>query len=120
MSGTDVLYFNVPGMDIVVLSTSEAVIDLLERRSAIYSDKVRSSFPMRPFRYLPIPSQAKYPHGRVVSLSNNLHFTCSTYFCAVQDWCRAVEHCFHALRATLAHASKAVQRVLQHIRGKEI
>lgn len=41
MSGTDVLYLNTPGMDIVVLSTTEAVFDLLDQRSAIYSDKVK-------------------------------------------------------------------------------
>lgn len=45
MSGTDILYLNIPGRDMVVLSTSEAVSDLLDQRSAIYSDKVRSRGP---------------------------------------------------------------------------
>ena len=42
ISDTEVLYLNAPGVDMVVLSTSDAVSDLLDQRSAIYSDKVRS------------------------------------------------------------------------------
>ena len=38
---TDVLRLKLPGMEIVVLSTTQAISDLLDRRSAIYSDKVR-------------------------------------------------------------------------------
>ena len=41
VTGTDVLHLKLPGMDMVVLSTSEAISDLLDQRSAIYSDKVR-------------------------------------------------------------------------------
>jgi len=34
------MYFNMLGTDIVVLNSSEAIADLLDKRSAIYSDKV--------------------------------------------------------------------------------
>ncbi|KAF9783495.1 cytochrome P450 [Thelephora terrestris] len=36
---TDVLHLKLPGTEMVVLSTSEAISDLLDQRSAIYSDK---------------------------------------------------------------------------------
>jgi hypothetical protein len=42
ITGTDVLYLNAPGMHMVVLSSLEAISDLLDQRSAIYSDRVRS------------------------------------------------------------------------------
>ncbi|KAI0065155.1 cytochrome P450, partial [Artomyces pyxidatus] len=38
----DVVYFNVIGQPAIVLNTPKAAIDLLERRSAIYSDRVRN------------------------------------------------------------------------------
>ena len=34
------MYLNMLGTDIVVLSSSETIADLLDKRSAIYSDKV--------------------------------------------------------------------------------
>ena len=34
------MYFNMFGTDMVVLNSSEAMEDLLDKRSAIYSDKV--------------------------------------------------------------------------------
>lgn len=37
---TDVLYLRVMGNDMVVLSSHEAISDLLEKRSSIYSDRV--------------------------------------------------------------------------------
>src|SRR5579872_4076871 len=37
---TDVMYLKMLGRDMVVLSSSEAIEDLLEKRSAIYSDRV--------------------------------------------------------------------------------
>ena len=51
----------------MVLDTSEAISDLLDQRSAIYSDRVRvpryTGFPP-----LIVPSPAAYSDGRVVSL----------------------------------------------------
>ena len=38
---TNVLRLKLPGMEMVVLNTSEAISDLLDQRSAIYSCKVR-------------------------------------------------------------------------------
>ena len=38
---TDVLRIKLPGMEIVVLNSTQAISDLLDQRSAIYSDKVR-------------------------------------------------------------------------------
>jgi len=37
---TGVVYFNMFGTDLVVLNSSEAIADLMDKRSAIYSDKV--------------------------------------------------------------------------------
>lgn len=37
---TDVVYLNMFGTDMIVLNSSEAMEDLLDKRSAIYSDKV--------------------------------------------------------------------------------
>jgi len=34
------MYLNMLGTDIVVLNSSETIADLLDKRSAIYSDKV--------------------------------------------------------------------------------
>jgi len=39
---SDVLYLNLLGADHVVLNSSEAISDLLDKRSAIYSGRVRS------------------------------------------------------------------------------
>ena len=39
---TDIMYLNMLGTDIVVLNSSETIADLLDKRSAIYSDKVSS------------------------------------------------------------------------------
>ncbi|KAF8884723.1 cytochrome P450 [Gymnopilus junonius] len=39
--GTDILYLNAAGTSIVVLDTAEAVFELLEKRSSIYSDRAR-------------------------------------------------------------------------------
>jgi len=43
---TGVLHLKLPGTEMVVLSTSEAVSDLLDQRSVIYSDKVRAHRPI--------------------------------------------------------------------------
>jgi hypothetical protein len=40
----DVIYFNALGKSIVVLNSVEAAVDLMDKRSSIYSD--RSSFVM--------------------------------------------------------------------------
>jgi len=40
---TDVLYLNVLGADQIVLNSNEAISDLLDKRSAIYSDRVRAT-----------------------------------------------------------------------------
>ena len=37
---TDIMYLNVFGTDMVVLNSSGSIADLLDKRSAIYSDKV--------------------------------------------------------------------------------
>lgn len=38
-SGSDVLRLNVIGMNLIVLNTMEAAVDLLDKRSSIYSDR---------------------------------------------------------------------------------
>ena len=40
MKGTEVLYLRLLGEDIVVLNSNEAITDLIEKRSSIYSDRV--------------------------------------------------------------------------------
>ena len=71
----------------VVLSTREAVFDLLDQRSAIYSDKVRAP----PSIYvgsqpLIISFQATHSDDGVVSLFDRLHLINLTWFlCATQD-----------------------------------
>jgi len=42
LADSDVLHLNFLGSDHVVLNSSEAISDLLDKRSAIYSDRVRS------------------------------------------------------------------------------
>ena len=39
-SDSDVLYLNVFGADQIILNSNEAISDLLDKRSAIYSDRV--------------------------------------------------------------------------------
>ena len=41
-SDSDVLYLNLLGADQIILNSNEAVSDLLDKRSAIYSDRVRA------------------------------------------------------------------------------
>lgn len=38
---SDVLHLNLLGTDHIILNSSEAISDLLDKRSAIYSDRVR-------------------------------------------------------------------------------
>lgn len=55
----------------VVLSSSEAISDLLDQRSAIYSDKVSASRNIRwisGFNPLILPSPAMLSNDRIVSL----------------------------------------------------
>ena len=40
-SDTDVLYLSYLGADRIILNSNEAISDLLDKRSAIYSDRVR-------------------------------------------------------------------------------
>ena len=40
LKGTDVLYLRLLGQDMVVLSSNEAITDLIEKRSIIYADRV--------------------------------------------------------------------------------
>ena len=65
---TDVLRLKLPGMEIVVLSSTQAISDLLDRRSAIYSDKVRVP---RRVHWVPtihnVPLPAVHSDDRVVS-----------------------------------------------------
>lgn len=42
---TDIVYFNMFGADMIVLNSSETIADLLDKRSAIYSDKVTAGHP---------------------------------------------------------------------------
>jgi hypothetical protein len=44
------LYFNMFGTDLVALNSSKVIADLLDKRSAIYSDKVTTVFYMWPAR----------------------------------------------------------------------
>jgi hypothetical protein len=39
LSGSDVIYLNILGQGIIILDSPEAIMDLLERRSSIYSDR---------------------------------------------------------------------------------
>ena len=39
--GSDVIYLNILGQGVVLLNSSEAIADLLDRRSTIYSDRPR-------------------------------------------------------------------------------
>ena len=41
-SDTDVLYLNHLGIDQIILNSNGAISDLLDKRSAIYSDRVRA------------------------------------------------------------------------------
>lgn len=41
---TDILHLDLPGCHLIVLSDSDAAVDLMERRSAAYSDRVRKHF----------------------------------------------------------------------------
>ena len=43
LSDTDILHINLFSTDYIVLNSSEAISDLLDKRSAIYSDRVRRS-----------------------------------------------------------------------------
>lgn len=45
-SDSDVVYLNLFGADHVILNSNEAISDLLDKRSAIYSDRVRIFEPM--------------------------------------------------------------------------
>jgi len=42
---TDVLYLRLLGKDMVVLSSNEAITDLIEKRSSVYSDRVCDKVP---------------------------------------------------------------------------
>ena len=42
-SDSDVVYLNLFGAKHIILNSNEAISDLLEKRSAIYSDRVSSS-----------------------------------------------------------------------------
>ena len=44
VSDTDVLFMKIFSKDMVVLNSSEAIYDLLEKRSNIYSDRVSHLF----------------------------------------------------------------------------
>lgn len=45
-AGSDVLYLNLLGADHVILNSNEAISDLLDKRSALYSDRVRGFEPI--------------------------------------------------------------------------
>ena len=50
------MYLNMLGTNIVVLNSSEAIADLLDKRSAIYSDKVPYTRPIRLEAYATVHS----------------------------------------------------------------
>lgn len=39
----DIMYLNLLGQSVIVLNTAQATYDLLDKRSAIYSDRIKSS-----------------------------------------------------------------------------
>ena len=39
--GSDIIYLNLAGNDVIILDSHEAVTELLEKRSSIYSDRPR-------------------------------------------------------------------------------
>ena len=49
MVETGIMYLNMVGTDVVVLNSSEIIADLLDKRSAIYSDKVATDTLLRLF-----------------------------------------------------------------------
>lgn len=55
-------------MEMVVLGTSETISDLLDKRSAIYSDKARLTLPTHQVASLNVPAPAIYSNDRVVRL----------------------------------------------------
>ena len=64
-------------MEMVVLNTSETASDLLDQRSAIYSDKVRIFSGPRaldPSQAVTISSPATYSNARAVSLRGRRRF----------------------------------------------
>jgi len=42
IADTDILHLNVAGTDLIVLDTHEAAVELLERRSSVYSGRLVS------------------------------------------------------------------------------
>ena len=50
-TGTDIVYLNMCGNDMIVLSSSEIIEDLSDKKSAIYSDKVTALYHICSTRY---------------------------------------------------------------------
>lgn len=46
LSDSDMVYLNFFGADHIILNSNKAILDLLDKRSAIYSDRVRQSEPI--------------------------------------------------------------------------
>ena len=100
-------------MDMVVLTTSEAMSDLLDQRSAIYSDKVRVLGTH--ISYDPVIDHIFTSHLprwlNCESLRQTAFYRSNPFSRAAQDGVHSVNFRFHALRTTVAHAPKAVQRL---------
>lgn len=78
MVGTgEIVHLSVLGQHIIILNSPEAVGDLLNRRSAIYSD--RPSLPMAGELYVQSPSCGSPPHSsKGLVMSTPYHFTLTT------------------------------------------
>lgn len=71
---TDLLYLNLFGKDMIILNSSKAISDLLDKRSKIYSDKVRlPSYSRKRIYNLGSSSVASSSDGGTVSPSISRH-----------------------------------------------
>ena len=61
MADTDVLYFNMMGSHLVVLNNTEVAKELLERRSVVYSDRVRKHIGIQLATPILINTQPRFP-----------------------------------------------------------
>lgn len=59
------MYFNMFGTDMVVLNSSESIADLLDKRSAIYSDKVTAMY-----NTYPVEANARTPLLVIAPVTN--------------------------------------------------
>ncbi|KDR66571.1 hypothetical protein GALMADRAFT_80669 [Galerina marginata CBS 339.88] len=93
--GTDILYLNVAGTSLVVLDTSEAATDLLEKRSSLYSDRAR----------MPMMNEL---------MGWSFHFASMKYGKYMRRHRRLMHHSFHPSAAVRfrPHSLKAARNLL--------